>query len=101
MTKKSIAEGIYRSDKYPSMTKKKLYALINAVFKTMGDVLIETGNVKLSGFGTFKVRRRKEKRGRDPRTGEMRIITSKNTVQFRPSKKLIARLNMLSRKSKI
>ncbi|MFN3813663.1 MAG: HU family DNA-binding protein [Aquificaceae bacterium] len=101
MTKRSIAEGIYRSGKYPSIKKRKLYALLNAFFKMMGDMLIETGEVKLSGFGAFKVRRRKEKRGRDPRTGEMRIISSKNTVQFKPSKKLIARLNMLSRRSKI
>jgi integration host factor subunit alpha len=98
MARKSIVDQIWKEG---SISKKTLYSMLNYVFNLISEALQEGEEVKISGFGTFKVRQTKDRRGRNPKTGEMKVIKAKRTVQFKASKKLTVRLNMLVKKCKI
>lgn len=61
-----------------NITKKESEEVINAVLDTIADALAEGEKVVLSGFGTFEVRERSERVGRNPQTGEeIKIAGSK------------------------
>lgn len=98
MTRKSIVNDLWKGG---DLSKKTLYSILNYIFDAISQALVESQEVKLSGFGTFKVRYTKERRGRNPRTGEIKIIHSKRTVQFKPSKKLTMKLNIFAKRGKI
>ena len=61
---------------------------LNAFMETVEEVLKKDGEVRLIGFGTFRVVQRKEKKGKNPRTKEDIIIPAKKVVKFQPGKKL-------------
>lgn len=61
---------------------------IDAVFKVIANTLKKGEEVRLVGFGTFKVKERKEKKGRNPRTKEEIVIPAKKVVKFIPGKDL-------------
>jgi DNA-binding protein HU-beta len=63
---------------------KALNSLLSGIEKALG----RGEKVTFVGFGSFHVIRRKERKGRNPRTGEMINIPSKKTVKFVPSKRL-------------
>ncbi len=55
---------------------------------------LETGeSLKISGFGTFDVRQKKDRKGRNPATGESLIIEARKIVTFKPSKMLNKKIN--------
>jgi integration host factor subunit alpha len=60
--------------------------LINDFFSSVILNLKEEKKLKLSGFGTFSIRRKKSRIGRNPKTKESKIISSRNVVLFKPSK---------------
>ncbi len=98
MARKSIVDQIWKEG---SVSKKTLYSMLNYVFDLISRALQEEQEVKISGFGTFKVRQTKDRKWRNPRTGEIKDIKPKRTVQFKASKKLTVRLNMLVKRCKI
>ena len=59
--------------------------LIDDVFKTMADSLSAGESVKISTFGTFNVRSKSERTGRNPKTGEEAVITPRRVVTFKAS----------------
>ncbi len=61
---------------------------VEAVFATIGDVLKGGSEVRLVGFGTFSVSKRKASTGRNPRTGEPMKINASAQPKFRPGKVL-------------
>lgn len=61
---------------------------VEAVFATIGDVLKAGDEVRLVGFGTFSVSKRKASTGRNPRTGEPMKINASAQPKFRPGKVL-------------
>jgi DNA-binding protein HU-beta len=61
---------------------------VDAVFDVITDVLKKGDEVRLVGFGTFAVTRRKESTGRNPRTGAELILKATNTPKFRAGKGL-------------
>ncbi|MCL5962084.1 MAG: HU family DNA-binding protein [Chloroflexi bacterium] len=70
------------------LTRSEARRWLEAVLKAISGSLEEGAKVSLSGFGTFEVRRRGEKQGRNPRTGETLKIAPRMVVVFKPSASL-------------
>jgi integration host factor subunit alpha len=85
LTKADIASAL--SDKI-GLSRYKSKELVELFFSVIKEALAESEEVKLSGFGTFKVREKGERPGRNPRTGEPYKITARKVVLFRASNKL-------------
>jgi DNA-binding protein HU-beta len=70
------------------LTKKDAEKAVNALFDSVQQELVEGGKVQMIGFGTFEVKERAARKGRNPRTGEdIEIPASKNPV-FKAGKAL-------------
>lgn len=90
MTKADIVEKVYQKIGF---TKKEASKLVELVFDSIKDTLERAEKVKISGFGNFVVRRKKERVGRNPQTGEQITISARHVLTFRPSQVLKAVLN--------
>ncbi len=66
--------------------------MVESVLAKIGDALAEGENVKLSGFGTFILRDKRERIGRNPKTGVEVPITPRRVISFRASQSLRARV---------
>lgn len=75
------------------LTKKDAEALVDTVFDTMIESILDGDKVLISGFGTFKVNSRKERKGVSPKTKEAMIIPASKTVSFKPSNRLKDAMN--------
>ena len=71
-----------------SLTKASADAAVNAVFSAITDALANGETVTLTGFGTFSVRTRGARQGRNPRTGESIAIAASNVPAFKAGKAL-------------
>jgi nucleoid DNA-binding protein len=69
-------------------TNKEAREVVECVFGNMTAALKGGEEVKLSGFGTFKVKERKARTGRNPQTGDVIKIEKKKTARFTPAKAL-------------
>ncbi len=76
-------------------THKLALEMVNAFIESIAEKLVEGDTVKLFGFGTFTVRKRKSREGRNPATGEILFIRSRKVPTFRASPKLKQRLNSI------
>ena len=70
------------------MTKKNAEKAINAVFEAISDSLAQGDKVQIIGFGTFEVRQRKAREGRNPRNNEPIQIEASKTPAFKAGKQL-------------
>lgn len=70
------------------MSQGALEVALGKVLKTISDTLAGGEDVALSGFGSFTVRSRKERQGRNPATGEPMTIPASRSVDFKPAKAL-------------
>lgn len=71
-----------------SITKKDADAAVAAVLESVTDALKNGDKVQLVGFGTFEVRERAEKQGRNPRTGDTMTIPASKVPSFKAGKAL-------------
>ena len=90
VTKADIVEKVY--DKI-GFSKKEASELVEMVFNSLKDTLQKGEKVKISGFGNFLVRGKKERIGRNPQTGDQIKISARRVLTFRPSQVLKAMLN--------
>jgi nucleoid DNA-binding protein len=90
MTKNHL---IYRVTQATQGTKNETERLIDAVLASITEALAKGEKVDLRGFGSFQVSGKKERQGRNPRTGETITIAARNVAVFKPSKELSGRLN--------
>ncbi len=90
VTKADIVEKVYQKIGF---SKKEASELVELVFGTLKDVLQNGEKVKISGFGNFVVRKKNERVGRNPQTGEQIKISARSVLTFRPSQVLKAMLN--------
>ena len=67
--------------------------LVDRILTEIGDSLVADGVVKISSFGTFSVRRKGRRIGRNPKTGEEVPIMPRRVLVFRPSQLLKDRIN--------
>ena len=85
MTKTTLIEIVASNT---GLKKKEAEAAVNAVFSAIEDELATGGKVQIAGFGTFKVKERAERSGRNPRTNETITIEASKLPTFAPSKSL-------------
>ncbi|MFZ6017296.1 MAG: integration host factor subunit alpha [Nitrospirota bacterium] len=85
MTKADLVDIIFEK---VGLSKKEAQDIIEILFNTMKQTFAEGESIKISGFGTFNVRRKMARRGRNPRTGEDLEITPRKVITFRPSNHL-------------
>ena len=83
LTKKDLVNLIYMQ---LGFSKRISENLIDDFFLMIIDNLNDSKILKLSKFGTFSIRQKKKRIGRNPRTKEDKVITSRNVVLFKPSK---------------
>ncbi|AEE13778.1 histone family protein DNA-binding protein [Thermodesulfobium narugense DSM 14796] len=76
------------AEKCKGMTKKDCTVVVEAVFDSIKDALKRNEKVQLIGFGTFEVRERKERKGRNPRSKEEIVIPAMKTPGFKAGKAL-------------
>jgi nucleoid DNA-binding protein len=81
MTKQEMAEAIATKT---NVTQKSALSFLNAFIETVNDAISKKGAVKLIGFGTFTVKQRAARAGRNPQTGKPLQIPAKIVPVFRP-----------------
>jgi integration host factor subunit alpha len=91
MTKADLVEKIFEKI---GLSKKEAQEIIEILFDTMKQTFIEGESVKISGFGTFNVRKKMARRGRNPKTGEEMEITPRRVITFRASNQLKAMMGI-------
>jgi DNA-binding protein HU-beta len=75
------------------MTKANAESALNSFIESVEETLASEGKLTLTGFGTFEVQERKERTGRNPRTGDEIKIPASKVVKFRPGKLLKDSIN--------
>lgn len=85
MTKNQLIEKVAKK---AFLTKRSSRDAVNAVFNIIEDSLIRGERVIITGFGTFLIRHRAARRGRNPQTGEAIQISQKKTAAFATGKTL-------------
>jgi DNA-binding protein HU-beta len=81
------------------LEKKAIEKTVDVLLKVFTDTLAAGEEIRMSGFGAFKVAERKARQARNPRTGESIQVPASKTVTFRPSKDLKDKLNGSSSKA--
>ena len=90
LTKKEIINSIYMQ---VGFSKKISENLLDDFLYILLDELLINKKVKISKFGTFSIRYKKSRIGRNPKTMENKVISERNVVLFKPSKELKEYLN--------
>ena len=85
LTKADIAESLYEE---LGLNKREARELVEIYFDELKEALSNGKPVKLSGFGNFDLRDKKERPGRNPKTGESIPISARRVVTFKPGQKL-------------
>jgi len=70
------------------LTKQDSKKAVDALFETISNTLAQEEKIQLVGFGTFEIRERAERTGRNPQTGEEMTIPASKTPAFKPGKEL-------------
>jgi len=91
LTKAEVAEHL--SDKV-KLSKRDAKEMVEMFFEEIRETLESGEQVKLSGFGNFDLRKKSERPGRNPKTGEDIPISARCVVTFRPGQKLKSRVEL-------
>lgn len=67
------------------LTTADAYKLVDVIFDEISESLINDEEVKVAGFGSFKILNKAERMGRNPKTGKDAVISARRVVSFRPS----------------
>ena len=90
MTKADLVERVARE---ADMTKKDAEQLVEIVFDTIKETLNRGEKIELRGFGSFRLRERGSRQGRNPKTGSSVDIPAKRVAYFKPGKELKELIN--------
>jgi integration host factor subunit beta len=90
MTKAELVEEVARA---AELTKKDSEVIVDEVFKNIIQALNRGEKIELRGFGSFRVRQRDARRGRNPKTGTPVDIPAKRVPYFKPGKELKELIN--------
>jgi len=97
VTRADLANAVYREI---GLSKSESFQLVNSIFEKIELSIISEGIVKLPGFGNFVTRLKTERTGRNPKTGKAVMISPCRVVTFKPSSKLIERVDGAHSKNK-
>jgi integration host factor subunit beta len=90
MTKAELVDEIARK---ASLTRKHSEVIVDAVFSSIVEALQTGDKIELRGFGSFRVRHRASRTGRNPKTGEGVLVPAKKVPYFKPGKELRELIN--------
>jgi integration host factor subunit alpha len=90
LTKSNIVDTVYARTE---LTKKESSNYVNEVLELMKETLEDGEEIKVSGFGKFEVRKKSERIGRNPRTGDEILIPERKVLRFKVSQVLKDELN--------
>jgi len=90
-TRSTLSEAVFKN---VGLSRNESANLVDTVFSEILTSLIKGNDVKISSFGTFIVRDKKERIGRNPKTGEEVPITARSVVTFRASNVLKSKVNV-------
>jgi len=90
LTKADIVEKLYESIGF---SKRDAQGVVDSFFDLMSSTLERGDKIKLSGFGNFDLRRKRERPARNPKTGEAALVSARTVVTFHPGQKLKARID--------
>ncbi len=91
MTKSALIEKI--AEKVEGLTKKQTEVVVETVFESIKDALAKGGKVEIRGFGNFKLRSRKARKARNPKTGNPVEVPPKKVPYFKVGKELREMVN--------
>jgi integration host factor subunit beta len=90
MTKADLVEEVARVSE---VTKKHSEAIVNTVFDSIVQALQRDDKIELRGFGSFRIRQRRSRQGRNPKTGDKVDVPAKRIPYFKPGKELKELIN--------
>ena len=90
ITRADLADSI---NKATGISISESNKVIQSLFATIVQALVEDENIKITNFGSFYVRHKKARLGRNPKTAEEFLISERKTVSFYPSNLLKLRIN--------
>jgi len=84
MSKTALIEAVYEQAN-SKLTRREANEIVDVIFSTIGKSVKKDSKFTIPRFGTFVMRKRKARKGRNPRTGEAIDIKPSRTVNFRPA----------------
>jgi len=90
LTRMDLSEAVFRE---VGLSRNESADLVENVLDYVSDALVRGESVKISSFGTFSVRAKSERMGRNPKTGEEVPITPRRVLSFRPSNLMKDKVN--------
>ena len=90
MTKADLIDEVVR---VADVSKKHAEIIVNTVFSSIVEALRKDDKIELRGFGSFRVRKRRSRQGRNPKTGDRVEVPEKRIPYFKPGKELREMLN--------
>ena len=91
MTKSELVRHV--AERLPYMTLQDAQIIVDTIFESMTDALVQRESIEIRGFGSLKVRNREAHEGRNPKTGESVHVPAKKLPLFRIGKELHERIN--------
>ena len=82
LTRMDLSEAVFRE---VGLSRNESADLVESVLELMSSALVKGEQVKISAFGTFSIRKKNARVGRNPKTGEEVPITPRRVLTFRPS----------------
>jgi integration host factor subunit alpha len=90
LTRADLSEAVHRE---VGLSRTESADLVKAIIDAVAEAVVTGDRVKLSSFGTFMVRQKSGRVGRNPKTGKEVPITPRRVLVFRPSQVMKARIN--------
>ena len=90
VTRAQLAEAVYQE---VGLSRSESADLVDAILDEISHSLLRDGSVKISSFGTFSVRQKGHRVGRNPKTGEEVPISPRRVMVFKPSNVLKQKIN--------
>lgn len=91
LTRADLTEAVYEQ---VGLSRNESATLVESVLNEISDSLVQGDNVKISSFGSFLVREKNGRMGRNPKTGEEVPIDPRRVLVFRPSQVMKDRINI-------
>jgi len=91
MTKSDLIQKL--SDKEPTLSRRDMELVVNTVFDQMREALVGGDRIEIRGFGSFSVKDRESREGRNPKTGAVVEVPAKRVPYFKVGKELRERVD--------
>lgn len=91
MNKSNLIQNV--AERIPNLAAKDVEIIVNTIFDSMTDSLSKGRRIEIRGFGSFEVRQRAPRQGRNPKTGQKVQVASRRVPFFKVGKELKEKIN--------